>query len=92
MSKYSRCTYQAVAKIIADECDGCKRAKGSDTIYTCNCNVNRVASIPQQFIQDYCNKPVDEVWIEVERMSNKDEWKTVLLPSEWGIKILQESS
>ena len=23
------------------KCEGCKRAKGSDTIYTCNCNVNK---------------------------------------------------
>ena len=30
---------------------------------------NGVASVPQQFIQDYCNKPVDEVWIEVENIT-----------------------
>lgn len=30
-------------------------------------NTNKLVSkISQQFIQDYCNKPVDEVWIEVE--------------------------
>jgi len=31
---------------------------------------NGVANIPQQFIQDYCNKPVDEVWIEVESINS----------------------
>jgi hypothetical protein len=30
-----------------DKCEGCKRAKGSDAIYTCNCGVDKKESIEE---------------------------------------------
>jgi hypothetical protein len=44
-----------------------------------------IPKIPQSFIEEYCKSGgIDEVLVEMERMSNKGEWKDVLLPSEWG--------
>ena len=70
---------------LTDKCKGCKRViKGSPNnppFTDCTC-INR---IPQSFIEEYCKAGgIDKVLVEVERQTNKGEWKDVLLPSEWG--------
>ena len=48
-----------------------KLIKGASSDYSRERGLLGCDNIPQQFIQDYCNKPVDEVWIEVESIGEK---------------------
>jgi hypothetical protein len=59
---------------LTDKCDGCKRAKDSDTIYTCSCGVSRVAQPTQAFIEAYCKQGgIDRVLVEYESDHKKVE-------------------
>jgi len=48
------------------ECEGCKRSKNIDTVYTCNCGCSSIKIIPQSFIQEYvkANGSIKEVEVE----------------------------
>tara|TARA_R110000868_G_scaffold411166_1_gene702065 strand:- start:2289 stop:2768 length:480 start_codon:yes stop_codon:yes gene_type:complete len=59
-----RHSHDEIRKIIATTC-----------WYNAAKAVLRLPQIPQSFIEEYCNNPVDEIWIEVEEIIVQDAFK-----------------
>jgi hypothetical protein len=52
-----------------EKCDGCKRAKGSDTIYTCSCNVETMAKDKNKSIEE-----LQELFDKYPKINSHLEW------------------
>jgi len=53
------------------ECDGCKRSKGKNTIYTCSCGVVEIKPIREKFVKAYIKSQgkIKKVMIEFETIA-----------------------
>ena len=59
-----------------NQCEGCRRAKHSDSIYTCSCISTSLPQIHQSFIEGYCKAGgIDKVLVEME-YTGKGKWIT----------------